>query len=598
MSFFPTLNAGKTSRIVTDTFYGYNHRMKIADGEMFDEENLTSDFFPLLSTRNKRGEVAALGNPTALTAKNALAYIDGSTLYYNGYPVPDLVFSTDAEMLPKQIVSMGAYLVVFPDKKYYNTADANDYGSLEQTFSTIEDTDITYELCDVDGTEYDLTNTVISSAAPADPADGATWIDTSGSTHALKRFSETSAMWVQIPTVYVKIGYPNIGKNFEKGDGVTISGCSASGDMGTQISALNQTAVIYSAADDYIVIIGIIDSIYTQSEGSVTIKRQVPDMDYVVESNNRLWGCKFGMVGGNSLNEIYACKLGDFKNWNVFLGAANDSYVASLGTDGVFTGAITYQGYPLFFKEDYLHKVYISSTGAHQIEAIPLDGVQKGSALSLAIADNVLYYKGRTAVYAYDGAMPNAVSSALGDTFYYQAVGGAYGKKYYISMSTAVDDTGTWTQFVYDSSKGLWHAEDNLHVRFYAKNDDELYAIGSDDKLYALRGTAGTLEGPVEWSAETGIIGYEYPNSKYISRFNIRCKLDEGAIMDVYIEYDSSARWEHRGRIVGNSATRTYMLPISPRRCDHMRVKLSGKGDAKIYSIAKILEIGGDGHNV
>ena len=35
---------------------------------------------------------------------------------------------TDGE---KSLVSMGAYLVVFPDKIYLNTKDPSDYGSLE-----------------------------------------------------------------------------------------------------------------------------------------------------------------------------------------------------------------------------------------------------------------------------------------------------------------------------------------------------------------------------------------------------------------------------------------------------------------------------------
>ena len=56
------------------------------------------------------------------------------------------------------------------------------------------------------------------------------------------------------------------------------------------------------------------------------------------------------------VNELYACKLGDFKNWNCFLGISTDSYVASVGTDGPWTGAVTYLGNPIFFKETCLHK--------------------------------------------------------------------------------------------------------------------------------------------------------------------------------------------------------------------------------------------------
>ena len=67
-------------------------------------------------------------------------------------------------------------------------------------------------------------------------------------------------------------------------------------------------------------------------------RRSVPEMDFVIESGNRLWGCKYGVVDGKAVNEIYASKLGDFKNWNCYAGRSTDSYVATRGSDGPFTG--------------------------------------------------------------------------------------------------------------------------------------------------------------------------------------------------------------------------------------------------------------------
>ena len=74
-------------------------------------------------------------------------------------------------------------------------------------------------------------------------------------------------------------------------------------------------------------------------------------MDFVIESGNRLWGCRYGKaLNGETVNEIYASKLGDFRNWYCFAGISTDSYTASVGTDGAFTGAVTYMGRPIFFK--------------------------------------------------------------------------------------------------------------------------------------------------------------------------------------------------------------------------------------------------------
>lgn len=79
------------------------------------------------------------------------------------------------------------------------------------------------------------------------------------------------------------------------------------------------------------------------------VRNEMPDLDYIIESGNRLWGCRYDAA--NKINEIYASKLGDFKNWNSFSGLSTDSYAVSCGTDGKWTGAVTYYGYPLFSRK-------------------------------------------------------------------------------------------------------------------------------------------------------------------------------------------------------------------------------------------------------
>jgi len=86
-------------------------------------------------------------------------------------------------------------------------------------------------------------------------------------------------------------------------------------------------------------------------------------MDFITESGNRLWGCKYGVADGETVNEIYCCKLGDFKNWECYQGVSTDSWRASCGTDGKWTGAATLADSPIFFKEDCFHRVYPSATG-------------------------------------------------------------------------------------------------------------------------------------------------------------------------------------------------------------------------------------------
>ncbi len=589
---YPIVKETKTYNLMTTEFGGYNHSLKPREGEFFDTENITTDYSPIASGRKKRGIVRRLNSPSGMTARDSLIYADGADLYYNGKKVDGLVLSTEKEKCPKKFVSMGAYLCIFPDNLYLNTADMTDFGSMEMSWEAEESTSVKYSICKGDGAEYG--KTTVADEAPKDAENGDLWIDSSTDTHILKQYSKNMNMWVEIATVYVKIEAKGIGQRIEKGDGIRISGCKYSGEneyIKKQIEALNSTFTVKERGDNHIVVTGLLDETYTQN-GGVNVTRKVPKMDYVTECQNRLWGCYYGLEDGKTVNEIFCCKLGDFKNWEVYSGISTDSFKASCGTDGVWTGAVTYLGYPLFFKENYVHKVYISSGGAHQIVSMAIDGVQKGSDTSFAIVNDYLFYKSKTGINRFDGTQAVNISSDLGNEQYCDAVGGRLGEKYYVSMK---DINEKWHLFVYDVKRGLWIREDNTMALYFADIDNELYYIdGDSNELKTINGTEGKEEDKFPWKIVFGDIGYEYFQKKYLSRFNIRMSLEEDGWAEIYTEYDSNGIWEKRGTINGTGISRTFTLPIIPRRCDHIRIKIEGSGEFKLYSISKILEIGSD----
>jgi hypothetical protein len=98
---------------------------------------------------------------------------------------------------------------------------------------------------------------------------------------------------------------------------------------------------------------------------------------------------------------------------------------------------------------------------------------------------------------------------------------------------------------------------------------------------------------PIEWKAITGILGTDAPDKKYISRLVVRMLLEVGATVRFSVEYDSSGEWEHLFTMSGIKL-RSFSVPIKPQRCDHMRLRIEGKGNAKIYSICKTIEQGSD----
>lgn len=578
---YPQLKVQAASRNIVDAFMGYNHNLRISDGEFFDMKNLTSDYYPVLSPRKQRGFYVKPASPQGLIAKEDICYVDG-TDFVMGSDRYNMNLSVKDEDCPKQLVSMGAYVIIMPDKKYINTINPEDWGEIDASFTATGQ--VEFQLCTADGESYD--NVTVSPDAPANPENLQYWIDTSSQPNTLKQYSSTSEMWVSIVTTYIRIKATGIGKDFKQHDGVKISGITE-----TAVKALNGAAVVWAKGDDYIVVTGILDTVATQN-GGVTVERKMPAMDFVIESGNRLWGCRYGESNtGEIVNDLYASKLGDFKNWNCFEGISTDSYVVSVGSDGEFTGAITFLGFPMFFKENCVHKVFGNYPANFRIQDTACRGVQRGCHKSLAIVNETLFYKARSGICAFDGSLPVEASYALGSEVYSNAVGGAINNKYYVSMQDVQEQ---WHLFVYDTAKRMWHKEDDLHAAAFCASKGELYCVDEDAKnIITMLGSGEKDTSHVQWMAETGNLGITTPDMKYLSRLTLRMALDKGSKLEIYAQYDLSDEWLHICTMFGTDL-RSFTVPIRPRRTDHFKLRFVGEGEAKLYSITKTIEQGSD----
>ena len=581
---FPTLPPRPGQTLTVDAFGGYNHNLRIPENEFYDTRNMTSDLAPVLCPRKPRGLYASGVNVQDMIARDSLCYIDGSEFVINEYRV-DMGLSTEAAMCPKQLISMGAYVIIMPDKQYFNTADFSDYGSIEAEHTTAAA--VSFVPCRLDGTEY--TPDYIQPDMPTEAANQALWIDTGTQPHSLKQYSAAMDLWTGVETTYVKLRCPGIGRAFREYDGVTVTGLR--GQENQQLQALEGSHILYGCSEDTILLIGMLDTAVTL-DIPVTVARKMPNMDFVIENDNRLWGCRYGLNReGQVVNELYACALGDFRNWNRFMGISTDSYAVSLGSDGPFTGAISHGGHPLFFKENCLHKLYGQIPANFQVQTTPCRGVQKGCEGSLAIVSEILYYKARHAVCAYDGSLPTEISAPLGDERYEGAVAGAQGSKYYISMKHTL--SGQRSLFVFDTARGIWHREDDPGVRLLCSCREELYCATEDGRVLALLGSGEACEKALPWMVETGILGGSLPNKKYLVKLNLRLVLEAGSDLRILCQYDSAGQWQDLGYITGTDL-RSFAIPVRPRRCDHLRLRLEGRGKGRIFSITRTYTQGSD----
>lgn len=409
-----------------------------------------------------------------------------------------------------------------------------------------------------------------------------------------------------IDSMDIKYAGEDDGMYYLAGKGVTIAGSEFYGSVHSQLVA---TSMLYKGrpghnmwtdessylSDKEIQWVKTNEELSTYMNDSirpVKIERAVPDMDYVTECGNRLWGCFYGEKDGKILNEIYASKLGDFKNWNSFQGLSTDSYAASRGTDGPWTGAITMNNYPLFFKRNCLEKVYVSASGAHQIATTKLPGVQPGSWRSMQIVDGVLIYLSDTGVMVYDGSLPDHISSDFGEVKYKNGVAGKQGYNYYLSVEA---QDGTRSLFNLDTTKGVWNREDDTQLVQAADRGDVLYMLTADGRLMTPGALAeldtGELEEDFTWEIISGAIGYQRAEQEYLLRLIPRIKLEPGGSAVMHVMYDDNGDWQRVG-CIENYSTHSVTIPVKTRRCDHFRIKLSGIGGATLYTIVREIEKG------
>jgi len=567
------LSGGGASRATVSTFRGMNNTPLCGEDETYWENGITSDYFPALAPQGIFETVKSSEDVQGIITKDALCVVRNGKFYMNDLEATGFSLTNSGK---KTMVSMGAYVVIFPDKKWINTKDLTDYGTIDNT-RTASST-VRYVMTNSDGDEYP-SGIETGATPPDDPSTGDYWIDTTGDQASLKVYT-AGGMWTSIVTTYVRIECTNIGLGFKEGDGVTISGATAGDD-------LNGSFVLKKAEDDAITITGLLASPVSVLD-DLTVARQMPLVDFVTEAGNRLWACRYGVANnGEVVNEIYGSKLGDFKNWSCFEGLATDSWAASCGTDGMWTGAATHLGYPIFFKENVFHKVYISSAGAHQIQETAANGVEYGSEESLAIVGQILYWKAREGIMAYDGSLPTSIGGALGKVSYKYAAAGSGRGKLWISMQ---DVDASWHLFCYDPARGFWHKAGDLCATQFCEVDGVPYWI--DGSSNVIRETT-SVDTSVEWTMTTGIIGATSPDAKTVKKIGLNAVLPKWSMMRVEIAYDETEDWEEAAVLEGNGL-RAFLIPIHPERAKFFRLRISGRGDFRIYSMTKTVRLGSE----
>lgn len=554
-------------------FNGYQHTVSCSEGQIWDEQNISGLAYPYL--RPIRARSASPNScDNALFSHDALGWVNGTELWYDGHLAGYVANSK------KQVAVMGDRIVIFPDKvvlnaKYKRLGTYATLSALQSAVTSPKEFDaygvgsgVPYELYAWNGSEW------VSYGKEVEPMEVSASLN--GVTFKGGTYKEVPA---EANTMEFSVDVENLG--FAEGDAVTIRGC-------TKHPENNKTAIIREIEGkqlrfyEYAFTLDGDESITEYKEtGTITLSREVPDMDVICAVDNRLWGARD--------DTIYASKLGDPNNFNVFDGLTTDSWFQETGTAGSFTGCIPYLGYPIFFKEGHIFKIYGKNAENFEPSKSATMGVRAGAWRSLSIAGEILYYLGDNGLTAYSGGIPESAAAPFGNVRYTDAVAGSDGRRLYLSMKRS---DSTRDLFCLDTDSGILHREDALAVYQFCRFGSDLYALLEGGGAVLVNGDSGACP---DSRVEFGDFMESSMDRKGVSRLQMRVKLDTGAQLKVFIRYDTEDNWREV-KTLKATKKQSFSFPVLVRRCDHYRIKLEGRGYWELQGMAREFYTGSGVH--
>ncbi len=320
----------------------------------------------------------------------------------------------------------------------------------------------------------------------------------------------------------------------------------------------------------------------------VTIQREVPDLDYICEKDNRLWGVSNSQENSvwNPDTEsydtytsrvVYASALGDPTNFWVFDGLDSDAYQVAVGSEGDFTAICAFGNAVCCWKEDALYKILGSYPSEYYMHTSHIEGVADGSYRSLTVVNEVLYYNGATGVYAYTGSTPSLIGYPLG-TLYTNASGGSNGLRWYLS-GTKPD--GSKELAAYDLTHRVWTREDDSEAVAFAMIGSSLYMlIKYSDTFNRIWLVEQGDDADIEWSAEFVPFDETALVRKHYLRIALRLDMAAGSHVTVEVSMDNGTFQTLLNEDA--AAAKAKVVQIPPNRVDRFTVRVSGTGNVRI----------------
>ncbi len=599
-------------RSMQDQFGGYNHTAACRDGQIYDMKNMCSDHFPKLSSRKRRVKLKDTGLKIKdILARDGVLYIaaeDNADSYARS-----ALYTLDIEsgVLEKQVSDLSsgdkelAYmqdrLLIYPDGYYYDGGAgiaAEEQGSLRHNKEVA--LDMKEILFPGDGANV--------AGGKFNVLAGHDTEKVGGKYVAVRITDALECEWQPFynpdgeyegDVLHVE-NYDKVPKfNYDTSEGEG-KAYLLDEDYRTvaelKVSEWGQSIVLCDGEWYSFVLLeydeaakALLPDVVKKRAVRISGYRTVPYLSNVFVSENRVWG--------NEGNMIHVSGQGDPGEFEDVDMLSTSPWWHEVGSAGRFTAGVNYEGVPHFFKEDRVCRIYGSQPSKYSLSESEILGVEEGSGRSCAYVRGSLLYNSRAGICAYSGSTPTVISSVFGDEKYSEACGGSDGTKYYVSQK---DTRGAWHFFCYDSERGMWHREDDLHAVSMASEGSTLYVADGEGVIWLIGAeelpAGAEYEKEIESYVEFGDFYLGATNYKRLRKLRARVELENGASVCAYLSCDGG-EWVEQGEVsapLDSDGVRCCTISLTAARCDRYRIKFEGRGSWRLSALTQEYSIGSD----
>jgi len=541
-----------------ESFRGINRNPFAGDGVILDSWNLSSRYYPAVSTRPKRWMIDLCDKfDTGYSGAYNHIYEDilFTVAFHTDITMPAKLYKTDLSA---------------EDPRPEYITDLADSAYVENTFTVMNN----YLVIFPSGTVYNLVTGKVRYIdevyyAPGPLNGGPTIEFLDGTLYDIE--AKANTVKTKGEAFPFNVGDCVVFKGSRYNDGV-IAVVQEISEDGKSMMFYENTFTLGDTASE---------------SRDCTIERKKPEgLRYVMSVGNRLWAC-----GGK---RIAASADGDPFNWNTLEGTAADSWQVDALGEGDFTGCVNYGGTPIFFKENALFKVLGDYPGVYTLNETPCFGIMPGGGKSVAEVSGYLFWVSSAGVMYYSGGVVRSIGAELGKIDKAYAIGGSDGIRYYVCFRNGGSSSAEL--YCYDTTYGVWYKEDDLYVKSFTGNT-VLWATDNYGSLYSVG------DPPSRFIPECAVPEEDFVSSliftdytfdtadrKYPHVVQMRFRIADGARVKLMIKYDSEGEFiDVPGGVIdgGEDGVKTSVsLPVSVRRCDHFTLKIEGVGEWQLSYIA------------